>query len=257
MFVSDNIKERIAPMFEAFDDSMINSCFEGIYGELYCDRVDEPKTAVIVSGDFHYLAGEPACGREIMALAAGKPHAVFVPSCEQWFDELSGACGGRLKRVERFHMRLAKAGFDRAALRAVTDRLGEPQYEGYKLCSIGEQEYHECLGSDWADSFVSNFSDYCEFAAHGFGFVIKHSGKIVSGTSTYCYYSKGVEVEVSTAPEHRLKGLAKITSARFIAECLDRGLLPNWDARNLASVSIAEKVGFELKDTYTAYEFSD
>jgi hypothetical protein len=102
---------------------------------------------------------------------------------------------------------------------------------------------------------VSNFSDYKEFEKHGFGFVIKHMGRIVSGTSTYCYYSKGVEVEVSTHPEYRMRGLARVTAAKFIKECISRDLAPNWDARNLASVSIAKKLGFALHDTYTAYEF--
>lgn len=249
------INDRLADMFDCFDDSMINSCFEGIYGELLCDDACDPKTAVIVSGDFHYLAGEPAFADEIMADAVYKPHAVFVPSDDGWFDALNAASGGRLRKVERYHMRLLEGGFDRQALSGIIDNMNYLKLSDCELCAIGRAEYDECLASDWADSFVSNFSDYNEFEKHGFGFVIKHAGKIVSGTSTYCYYSKGVEVEVSTAPEYRMKGLARITAARFILECLDRGLAPNWDARNMASVSIARKLGFELHDSYTAYEF--
>ena len=146
-------------------------------------------------------------------------------------------------------------GFDRVKLAEIlrgTQLLGLADMQ---LCAIGKDEFEQCLASDWAYSFVSNFSDYNEFEEHGFGFVIKHGGSIVSGTSTYCYYSRGVEVEVSTAPQYRMKGLARITAARFIAECIDRGLAPNWDARNMASVKIARKLGFALHDTYTAYEF--
>ena len=61
------INDNIRALFDCFDDSMLQSCSEGVYGELWCDDEADPKTAVIVSGDFHYLAGEPAYADEIMA----------------------------------------------------------------------------------------------------------------------------------------------------------------------------------------------
>ncbi len=250
-YISDELKG----LFDCFDDSMIQSCFEGIYGELWCDDEQKPGTAVIVSGDFHYLAGRPGYEGEIAKLLCDKPNAVLVPGKDEWFGVLDAACGHRLKKVQRYHMRASKGGFDEKALGAVADKINDPQLEGYTLCSLGESEYRECLGSDWAYSFVSNFSDYNHFKEHGFGFVIKHNGRIVSGTSSYCFYSKGVEVEVSTAPEYRKNGLARITAARFILECIERKLAPNWDARNMASVKIAKSLGFVLHDAYTAYEF--
>ena len=250
-----SIGQNIKALFECFDDSMIQSCFEGVYGELWCDGGSEPQTAVIVSGDFHYLAGKPAYADEVMAFAKDKPHAVFVPGCDEWFGLLSGECGDRLKKVGRYHMRAPQGGFDREKLAEILKGTQLFRLADMQLCAIGKEEFEQCLASDWAYSFVSNFSDYNEFEEHGFGFVVKHGGSIVSGTSTYCYYSRGVEVEVSTAPQYRMKGLARITAARFIVECIDRGLAPNWDARNMASVKIARKLGFALHDTYTAYEY--
>ncbi|MBQ2582091.1 MAG: GNAT family N-acetyltransferase [Ruminococcus sp.] len=246
---------RIRALFDCFDDSMIQSCFEGVYGELWCDDEDDPQTAVIVSGDFHYLAGKPAYADEVMAFAKDKPHAVFVPSCDGWFGLLNASCDNSLRKVDRYHMRAPENGFDRQQLKQILKALRPLRLYACDIFPIGEKEFNECRKSSWAYSFVSNFSDYKEFEQHGFGFVIKHLGKIVSGTSTYCYYSRGVEVEVSTDKEYRMRGLAKVTAARFILECVDRGLAPNWDARNMASVSIARKLGFVLHDTYTAYEF--
>ncbi len=252
---TEMINDKIRALFDCFDDSMIFSCFEGVYGELWCDDESDPKTAVIVSGDFHYLAGEPAFAEQIMAFAKDKPHAVFVPSCDEWFDLLNAQCANALIKVERYHMRAPEEGFDRQRLKEILKGLRPLRLYGCDLFPIGKKEFEKCRESNWAYSFVSNFSDYNEFEQHGFGFVIKHMGRIVSGTSTYCYYSEGVEVEVSTDEEYRMRGLAKVTAAKFILECLDRGLKPNWDARNMASVSIAKKLGFALHDTYTAYEF--
>ena len=252
--ISD-VSGSIRKLFDCFDDSMIQSCFEGVYGELWCDDENAPQTAVIVSGDFHYLAGKPAFADEVMAFAKDKPHAVFVPSCDGWFDLLNQSCGDSLRKVDRYHMRAPENGFDRAQLKDILKALKPLRLYACDIFPIKEKEFNECRKSSWAYSFVSNFSDYNEFEQHGFGFVIKHLGKIVSGTSTYCYYSKGVEVEVSTDKDYRMRGLAKVTAAKFILECVERGLAPNWDARNMASVSIARKLGFALHDTYTAYEF--
>ena len=252
---TQNINDKIRALFDCFDDSMIQSCFEGVYGELWCDDENDPKTAAIVSGDFHYLAGKPAYADEIAAFLRDKPHAVIVPSCDEWFELVDAQCDNMLKRVDRYHMRAPQEGFDKQHLDDLLKDMKRLRLYGCELSPIGEKDFINCLKSDWAYSFVSNFSDYKEFEKHGFGFVIKHMGRIVSGTSTYCYYSKGVEVEVSTHPEYRMRGLAKVTAAKFIKECISRDLAPNWDARNLASVSIAKKLGFALHDTYTAYEF--
>ena len=40
-------------------------------------------------------------------------------------------------------------------------------------------------------------------------------------------------------------------------EWLDHGLYPSWDAQNLWSVALAEKLGYHFEHAYTAYEITD
>ena len=80
------------------------------------------------------------------------------------------------------------------------------------------------------------------------------NGNIVSGASSYSRYREGIEIEVDTVPEERNKGLAAIVCAALILDCLEEGLYPSWDAQNLTSVHLAEKLGYELDHAYTAYE---
>ena len=47
--------------------------------------------------------------------------------------------------------------------------------------------------------------------------------------------------------------LALSCGARLILDCLDRRLVPSWDAHNLPSVSLAEKLGYRLRAPYQAY----
>ena len=79
-------------------------------------------------------------------------------------------------------------------------------------------------------------------------------GQIVSGASSYSRYREGIEIEVDTIETERRKGLAAAACAALILRCLKEGLYPSWDAQNLTSVRLAEKLGYELDHEYMVYE---
>ena len=54
--------------------------------------------------------------------------------------------------------------------------------------------------------------------------------------------------------EERRKGLATICCSALILDCLEEGLYPSWDAQNMNSVRMAEKLGYEFSHEYAAYE---
>ena len=86
--------------------------------------------------------------------------------------------------------------------------------------------------------------------------VILKAGQIVAGASSYTRYKEGIEIEVDTVESERKKGLATVVCAALILRCLDEGLYPSWDAQNMNSVHLAEKLGYEFSHEYTAYEVS-
>ena len=102
--------------------------------------------------------------------------------------------------------------------------------------------------------FVSSFDSKDKYLELGRGMVILKSGRIVAGASSYTRYKEGIEIEVDTVEEERRKGLATIVSAALILRCLDEGLYPSWDAQNMNSVRLAEKLGYEFDHEYVAYE---
>ena len=59
---------------------------------------------------------------------------------------------------------------------------------------------------------------------------------------------------MDTVESERRKHLATIVCAALILRCLKEGLYPSWDAQNMNSVRLAEKLGYELDYEYTAYE---
>ena len=113
-----------------------------------------------------------------------------------------------------------------------------------------------CLLDSVTRDFVSSFRNKEAFLEFGRGVVILKSGRIVAGASSYSRYNEGIEIEVDTVAEERRKGLATIACAALILRCIDEGLYPSWDAQNMNSVHLAEKLGYEFDHEYTAYEVS-
>ena len=79
--------------------------------------------------------------------------------------------------------------------------------------------------------------------------VILRDGVPVSGASSYSSYRDGIEIQIDTKREYRRKGLASISGAALILECLERGLYPSWDAQNKESVILAKKLGYHYDRT--------
>lgn len=52
----------------------------------------------------------------------------------------------------------------------------------------------------------------------------------------------------------RRKHLATIACSALILNCLEEGLYPSWDAQNINSIHLAEKLGYEFNHEYVAYE---
>ncbi|SDB61986.1 GNAT family N-acetyltransferase [Butyrivibrio sp. INlla16] len=128
--------------------------------------------------------------------------------------------------------------------------------EGYELKEIDDRIYDMCLPDPVTRDFVSSFESKEKFLEIGRGMVIMKSGQIVAGASSYTRYKEGIEIEVDTVEAERRKGLATIACAALILRCLEEGLYPSWDAQNMNSVHLAEKLGYEFDHEYTAYEVS-
>ena len=86
--------------------------------------------------------------------------------------------------------------------------------------------------------------------------MILKDGKIVAGASSYTRYREGIEIEVDTIESERRKYLATVACSALILRCLDEGLYPSWDAQNMGSVHLSEKLGYEFDHEYIAYELS-
>ena len=236
---------KVEKLFEGWDETLIWSCLQHVMGKVYVTDAENPASAFAFVGCFGFLAGVP--DRE---LVENKPEGfvIMVPQNEDW-ARLIEECYPSSKRVIRYAIK-KDTRFDTGYLKSLVDSLPE----GFELRPIDSEIYDKCLENPVTRDFVSAFESKEKYLELGRGMVILKDGNFVSGSSSYTRYREGIEIEVDTVPEYRRQHLAMIVCAALMLRCLDEGMYPSWDAQNMNSVRMAEKLGYEFSHEYAAYE---
>lgn len=241
------------PLFEGWQETLIWSCLQKMMGKIYVDSKEAPASAMVILGDFCFLAGEP-----LEELVLYKPDSckqdfiIMVPQNDGWEHLIEKCYGEKAKKVTRYALKKELEVFVREQLMQAVEML-PPEYE---LKMIDEALYHKCKRENWCRDWVAQYADYETYRQYGLGVVILKDGEPVSGASSYSSYEGGIEIEIDTKKEYRRKGLAYICGAKLILECLEKGWYPSWDAQNMWSVALAKKLGYHFDHAYTAYEIS-
>ena len=238
---------KVTALFEGWSDTLIWSCLQKVMGKIYVTDLEKPKSALAFVGCFAFYAGVP--DKELVRHKLDG-FVIMTPQNEKWANCIE-ECFPDAKKISRYAIK-KDTKFDKDLLHKLMDKLPE----GYELKDIDGSIYDMCLSDPVTRDFVSAFESKEKYLDIGRGVVVIKSGRIVAGASSFARYNEGIEIEVDTAEEERRKGLATVASAALILRCLDEGLYPSWDAQNMNSVHLAEKLGYEFDYEYTVYEVS-
>lgn len=243
--------EVVAHLFAGWQEGILWSCLQGVMGECYAPAGEHPASALATLGDFTFLAGQPQAELAAFSPPNRSPEFhILVPQTETWCACIEAAYGPRAHRVTRYATCKDPKVFDRCHLTRLTTRLPP----GCRLQPIQGPLYHQCRQGAWSRDLVSQFPTPAAYADQALGFVVTRDDALLAGASAYARYREGIEIEVDTHPAHRRQGLATAASAALILACLDRNLYPSWDAHNLNSLSLAQKLGYQFSHAYPAYE---
>lgn len=234
-----------AHLFDGWDETLIWSCLDGTMGKLYCS--DDGKAAMAEVADFAFFAGVP--DKRLLAHPFSRNFMLLVPKSEEWSAAIEEFFGDTVCKVTRYATLKTNEGFDLPKLRSIA---ANPP-EGCTLREIDEEIFHLSKKTPWMHDWTDQFADYDHYRRLGLGVVLIHSGEIVSGASTYTRYSRGIEIQIDTHKDHRGRGYASVTGASLMLMALDQGLYPSWDAANLTSLRLAEKLGYRFSHAYPAY----
>lgn len=238
-------KEKAAALFSGMNDTLILSCLAGTMGKIFLS--DHAAAAYL--GDLSFYAGTP--DEELLRFKPDEKSSfvIMVPGSPAWEPLLEEIYGQKAKKITRYAIRKDTV-FDREHLNHLKARLPD----GFSLELLGQDVFDYCQENPWCRDWVSQFPSFDDFRRRGLGVVVKKDGLPVAGASSYYVYPGGIEIQIDTHQDFRRLGLATAAAPGLILECLDRGLYPSWDAANLWSVALAEKLGYRFDREYDAYE---
>ena len=246
--------EQAGDIFAHWDETIIWSCLQNIMGDIYAvyngKSQETPGSAMAFLGDFCFLAGVPS--RELVMFRPDGcgPYIIMVPQNDGWAQLIWDCHRDNAKRITRYAIKKEQDVFDKEKLHRAVSSLRP----GFSLKMMDEELYHLCRSREWSRDLVSQYADYEMYRKLGIGVVALKNGQPVSGASSYATYRGGIEIEIDTKEEYRRKGLAYACGAKLILECLEQNLYPSWDAHNMWSVALAEKLGYHYDHEYTAFE---
>lgn len=247
-------RQIIEQICQDSNEVLILGAMEGTMGRVWVAKTIRPSYCLILVGDFSYLIGIPPKGKAAMELKikiCEECHHTFITATDdRWKHWLEDQFVGEYRKIARYALKKEKEQFNLERL----EQLKADIPKGFQLKQMDDTLYQLALKEEWSKDFCANFEDAAHFKRAGLGFVILKGRKIVAGCSAYGSSDHKMEIEVITRKEYRRKGLALACSAAFVLECLKGGVIPNWDAANLASVALAEKLGYLFDYEYEVYQ---
>lgn len=241
---------RLAELFRNTQETLILSFVQGHHGRGWADRAENPRCAQVVVGDFCYFAGDASLPQaRLLVQNRTGGWRIAVPVDGGWASLIEAAYRSRCRRSTRYQFQ-KNSYLDSHHLRRLI-KATEPQY---CIVAIDEGLYKQVRQHALTRAYVSNFNSCEDFLTRGIGFcALAGNGEIAGGASSYTVYDGGIEIEISTMPEHRRRGIAAACAAKLILTCKQRLLDPSWDAANAQSKALAEKLGYRLDYEYDAY----
>lgn len=247
-------RDTIQSLCEDSHEVLVRAAMEGSMGRVWVPQLEFSSYCLIRVGDFTYVRGLPPKGERSLELKTqiydSCMGTMITPQNELWADWIEEEFPGQYRMVSRYAMKKDEYHFDKASLKHNMAVIPE----GIRIKKMDARLYHLALKEEWSEDFCSNFESEEQFLKEGMGYVALKGRELISGCSAYGYSAGKMEIQVATKVEYRRQGLGLACSSAFVLECMERGLIPNWDAMNLHSVGVAEQLGYVFDKEYQVYE---
>lgn len=215
-------------------------------GAAYVDDADNPSVFKLDFGFFNYYAGDPTAAGAQAIVDALVPWTLQMPSAPGWAELFQSAYGDRLATMKRY--RFSGAALSAAHLSGLLDASGwQEQVKPMDL---------EFVSGLWGKDHFISVSDYDspeDFVTRSAGFYLPGEDGVAGAAYGSLVCSRGIEVSLYVEEAKRRRCVATALAAALLLWCLQRGAAANWDAANLESCGLAEKLGYRPAGSYKAY----
>lgn len=234
--------DKLKVLFKDIRFYMGHSVLDGTMGEAYTDNIDNPTFAVLIVKKYCFISGYIQ-KEELKGLINSKLRQYIIIPSDNLKTIIEEIFKNEIEKLERYSIKKDPI-FNKQVLQAYIDKMSK-EYEILKIDNkiakrIKEQE------------FINITDNYEE---NGIGYCCIYNGEIIGVASSNIFYKDGIEVNIKVEDEHRRKGIATALASSLILSCLEKNKKISWDAANLWSVGLAEKLGFKYDSTYNVYKF--
>lgn len=243
---------KVLPMIQGKNELSVYAVLHQMLpGKVYVDCAELPRAALIQTSECNYLAGKS----DIESFHLGIRERLdfwdqLTPDSEAWAAYIPIVHPNRMIRPYiRLHYQVSPETFCPAPM-----DLGQGiTIEKVDLLADGVPAYQNMDKIvDWAESFGT--ADH--FMQYSVGCYARKGDCIASWSLTDCVCGKTAAVGIHTDFRFRGQGFGIAAASAAVQACLNKGYQAvDWLCvdSNKGSKAIAERLGFQLVDTYTSY----
>lgn len=234
---------KIKPFFKDIRFYMGTSALDGSMGQAYTDNLENPKFALLIVRNYCFMSGSITKEKLKKLIDHHLKTYILIPT-DPLREMIEKLYQNEIIKSTR-HSIKKEVIFDQNKLNKMIKELN-PQYH---LIKINESIAQQIKDQD----FIRITDDYSQ---NGIGYACYHQQKLIGVASSNIFYQNGIEVNIRVDEAYQRKGIGSALAAQLIIACLQSNKQVSWDAANLKSVGLAEKLGFTYDSPYHTYKFS-
>ncbi|MGX1983907.1 GNAT acetyltransferase-like protein [Thermolongibacillus altinsuensis] len=254
--LKDSEYKKVLPLINDHGKTCPTFAYSVLYsmisGVVYVDNLECPKTVLIgTSSGIYYIAGDEAnhhfnkAFQEFYQKKDKKARFTLFSSTKRWDEVINKLFEDETVPMKRYSFSFNPNQYSSEQLQ-IPNEFNVKRIDEHTIknsLEFNQAYYEEYWGS------VSNF------LANGFGYCILHNETVASECTSIFVGNAMAEIDIATNKEYRGNGFAFVTAKAFIDHCLQNGFIPRWDCdvHNLASIKLAEKLGFDHPAEYSIF----
>lgn len=237
-------------------------------GDLWVDNIDNPKIAIAnsyavgsfaflgtINNDYEYMYLNNFIKNEIFSFLKQKGINYFEFSIES--DNLKPY----ILRMFKNKTIQREREYSFRKLEQLNVNYSLP--EGFKMQKVDYDFWKKIINGDFKNEtfltkrLLESWGSFDNFISKSIAFCITHSNNIVSVIVGTARFKNIIPIDIETDDRFKHKGYGYYLTIEFVNECINKGLIAQWDCveSNSNSLKLAEKAGFKLLKQNDVYWF--
>lgn len=234
--------EKLRSLFKDIRFYMGHSVLDGTMGEAYVDNMSTLNFAILTVRKYCFMSGNIEKENLYELINNKLKQYIIIPS-DNLKIVIEEIYKDNINKLERYSIKKNHV-FDKKKLQEYINKVPKE----YNIQAIDKK-----IADRIKEENFINITD--NYEKNGVGYYCIYNDAIIGVASSNIFYKDGIEVNIKVKDEYRRKGIATALASKLILKCLEKNKKISWDAANLWSVGLAEKLGFEYDSTYNIYKF--